>query len=67
MGVAGVAIVVGVVRVVPVGVVPVGVAGVVEELSVRFRLSHGQGEESENYKELHAEACWDCLVPTVII
>ena len=41
--------------------------GGVDQGRVRFRLSHGQGDESENYKELHAEACLDCLVPTVII
>merc|ERR1739848_811051 len=38
---------------------------VVEVLGVRFRLSHGHGDKSENYKELHAEAWLDCLLPTV--
>ena len=39
----------------------------VEVLGVRFWLSHGHGDKSENYKELHAEAWLDCLLPTVIL
>ena len=39
----------------------------VEELWVRFRLSHGHGGKSENYKELHAEAWLDCLELTVTL
>ena len=61
-------VVVGIVVVVGVVVVEgVVVVVVVQELGVRFRLSHGHGEKSENYKELHAEACLDCLLPTVIL
>ena len=43
-----------------------GVGGV-DQSRVRFRLGQGHGDKSENYKELHAEACLDCLVLTVII
>merc|ERR1712165_128495 len=39
--------------------------GGVDQSWVRFRLSHGHGDKSENCKELHAEACLDCLLPTV--
>ena len=33
-----------------------GVGGV-DQSRVRFRLGQGHGDKSENYKELHAEAC----------